>query len=87
LLKSLFVMAKSEIASIRSFCGATPVISVDAAFVGDRFAVAVGHQDAKGVELDAIRGWHGSMGTPVQGRPDARRDRRTVEALTAARRS
>lgn len=42
------------------------VISVDAAFVGDRFAVAVGHAEAGTVELDAVRGWRGTKGTPVQ---------------------
>jgi hypothetical protein len=42
------------------------VLAVDAAFVGDRFALALGHRDTRGLELDVVRGWRGSKGAPVQ---------------------
>jgi hypothetical protein len=45
------------------------VISVDATFVGDRFAVAIGHSERNGVDVDVIRGWRGSRGSPVQIEP------------------
>ena len=35
------------------------VISVDAAFVGDRFAMVLGHREFRGLELDVIRAGEG----------------------------
>jgi hypothetical protein len=56
----------SGLSELPPIAGLRYVISVDAAFVGDRFAVALGHAGPAGVELDAIRGWRGSKGMPVQ---------------------
>jgi hypothetical protein len=56
----------SGLTEVPPVAGLRYVISVDAAFVGDRFAVTIGHAGPYGVELDAIRGWRGSKGTPVQ---------------------
>ncbi len=45
------------------------LITVDAAFVGDRFVGMVGHAEAERVLVDVIRGWRGSRGQPVQLEP------------------
>lgn len=64
------------------------VISVDAAFVGDRFALALGHRDVHRLELDVVRGWRGNKRAPVQVEP-TRRSMRSPLSLrhTTARRS
>jgi hypothetical protein len=52
------------------------VIAADAAFTGDRFALAIGHRDGDRVSVVLVQSWRGSKGQPVQVDP-------TLDAIAA----